>query len=409
MSGPLEGVVVLDLTRFLSGPHATLLLSGLGAEVIKIDDPAGGDPSAGAPPLVGPAGVSFARQSADDYGIAYLKRARGKKSVFLDLKDPAGRAQFLELAKDADVVIENFRPGVAARLGVDFSVLGNLNKKIIYCGLSGYGATGPDRDLKAYDLMAQAAAGLMSITGEADGPPTKAGTPLSDMIAGTYAALGIVSALHERSRSGLGQAIDVSMVDCLFSMIMDEPLDCYAGLGLARRQGNRIMRFSPFNTYRAADGWVAIGAATDQEWKALLAAIDRKDLLGNPDFMDVGWRIAHNEEVDLLVVRFTEKRPIAEILAILCAHDVPCSPVRTPEEAIAWPHLRERGMVQPLRRPDGSATQVAAAALPLKFSRSSASLEAPAPVPGAHTAEVLGGPRPRRARPPGRRRPPGST
>jgi crotonobetainyl-CoA:carnitine CoA-transferase CaiB-like acyl-CoA transferase len=390
VNGVLSGIRVLDLTRFLSGPHATLLLAGLGAEVVKIDDPATGDPTTGAPPLVGPGGVALERRSAQDYGIAYLKRARGKKSATLNLKHAEGRALFLELVGHADVVIENFRPGVAARLGIDFPVLHEKNKKLVYCALTGYGSTGPDRALKAYDLMAQAASGLMSITGEPGGAPMKAGTPLSDMIAGTYAALGVVSALHERSRTGLGQAVDVSMVDCLFSMLMDEPLDCYAGLGLSARQGNRIMRFSPFNTYAASDGWVAIGAATGEEWKNLLAAIGREDLREHPQWSQVGWRIANNAEVDMLVSGFTAGRTVAAIVDTLGRHDVPCSPVRTPQEAIAWPHLRARGMVQPLKQPDGQATEVAAAGLPLKFSRSCAAPDAPAPVPGAHTADLLG-------------------
>ncbi|HLS85089.1 MAG TPA: CaiB/BaiF CoA-transferase family protein [Burkholderiales bacterium] len=389
MDRPLAGVVVLDLTRFLSGPHSTLLLAGLGAEVIKIDDPAGGDPTAGAPPLAGPRGVALERVTPQDYGLAYLKRARCKKSATLNLKHPEGRGLFLDLASHADVVIENFRPGVAERLGIAYEALAARNPRIVYCALTGYGATGPDRDLKAYDLMAQAASGLMAITGSPEGPPTKAGTPLSDMIAGTYAALGVVAALHERNRSGRGQAIDVSMVDCLFSMIMDEPLDCYAALGLAPRQGNRIMRFSPFNTYRSADGWVAIGAATPQEWRGLALALGRQDLLEDPRFQSVGWRIAHNEEVDAIVGDWTRARSTAGIVETLKQHDVPCSPVRTPEEAIAWPHLRARGMVEPLRQPDGTASPATAAGLPIRFSRSPAALDAPAPVPGAHTREVL--------------------
>lgn len=389
MSGPLEGVVVLDLTRFLSGPHCTLLLAGLGAEVIKLDDPAAGDPTAAAPPLAGPHGVAFSRRSPEDYGVAYLKRARGKKSATLNLKQPEGRALFLELVRHADVVVENFRPGVAARLGVDFGQLEKRNPALVYCALSGYGATGPDRDLKAYDLMAQAASGLMAITGEPGGPPAKTGTPLSDMIAGTYAALGIVAALEERRRSGRGQAIDVSMVDCLFSMMMDEPLDCYARLGLEARQGNRIMRFSPFNAYPAKDGWVAIGAATPEDWPNLLRAMDRADLLEHPDFSRLDWRLAHNDEVDEVLRSWTADLPVEVIVRKMGEADIACSPVRTPAEAIAWPHLQARGMVRPLARPDGAPTGAVAAGFPMKFSRSAASHDAPAPVPGAHTNEVL--------------------
>ncbi len=389
MSGALEGLVVLDLTRFLSGPYCTLLLAGLGAEVIKIDDPDGGDPTAGAPPYVGPEGVGFERRGDADFGIAYLKRARGKSSATLNLKHPEGRELFLRLVERADVVVENFRPGVAERLGIDYAHLAARNPRLVYCAISGYGATGPDRGLKSYDLMAQAASGLMAITGEPGGPPAKAATALSDTIAGTFAALSIVAAVHERARSGLGQSLDVSMVDCLFAMMMDEPLDCYARLGLAERQGNRIMRFSPFNTYRASDGWVAIGVVTPADWRSLAAAIGRPDLGEHPDFARVSWRIVHNDKVDALVSAWAAGRTVAGIVARLREADIPCSPVRTPGEAIAWPHLRERGMVRPLQRPDGTPTGVIAAGLPFRFSRSTSSDDRPAPAPGEHTAQVL--------------------
>lgn len=386
MSGALEGLVVLDLTRYLSGPHCTLLLAGMGAEVIKIDEPAGGDPAALAPPYSGP---SFERASPADFGLAYLKRARGKRSATLNLKDPRGRELFLRLAEHADVVVENFRPGVAERLGIGYDALKARNPRLVYCGLSGYGATGPDKHLKSYDLMAQAESGLMSITGEPGGPPMKTGGALADMIAGSYAALGIVAALNERERSGLGQAVDVSMVDCLFAMMMDEPLDAYEKLGLAARQGNRIMRVSPFNAYRAKDGWVTLGAATHADWLALLSVLGRGDLREHPDFRRVEWRIAHNDEVDRIVGEWTSQHTVRGAIARLREADVPCGAVRTAQEAIAWEQLKLRGMVQALQRPDGSSAGVAAAGMPLKFSRSAAHHDAPAPLPGKDTADVL--------------------
>ncbi len=389
MSGALEGIIVLDLTRYLSGPHCTLLLAGLGAEVIKIDEPSVGDPAASAPPYAGAAGATFDRSADSDYGVAYLKRARGKKSATLNLKHARGRELFLKLAGHADVVVENFRPGVSERLGIGYNTLQEVNPRLVYCALSGYGATGPDRGVKSFDLMAQAESGLMSITGEPGGPPMKTGGALSDMIAGTYAALGIVAALNERSRTGRGQAVDVAMVDCLFSMMMDEPVDSYETLGLAPRQGNRIMRFSPFNAYRAADGWVTLGVVTHADWLALLKVIGREDLAADPDFGRTGWRIVHNEEVDRVVGGWLSQRTAKEAIDRLRAADVPCSPVRTPQEAIAWPQLKARNMVQPLRRPDGEETGVVAAGMPLKFSRSAAHHDDPAPVPGAHTAEVF--------------------
>lgn len=390
MRGVLAGTRVLDLTRFLSGPHCTLLLAGLGAEVIKIDDPGAGDPAAGAPPYIGPQGVSLERRSARDFGIAYLKRARGKKSVTLNLKSAEGRELFLGLVASADVVVENFRPGVAERLGIGYAQLKARNPRLVYCALSGFGATGPERDTKAYDLMTQAAVGLMSVTGAPEGPPAKTGTQLSDSIAGTYAALGVTSALLERERSGEGQMIDVAMADCLFSMMMDEPLDCYERLGLAPRQGNRIMRFSPFNTYAARDGWVAIGAVSREDWHGILQAIGREDLQKHADMGRTEWRIANNEGIDAMISLWTRERPVAEIVEALKRRDVPCAPVRTPLEAIEWPQLRARAMVQPLETVAGEKTEAVAAGFPLKFSRSHAAHDAPAPQPGADTAEILG-------------------
>lgn len=383
----LEGVVVLDLTRFFSGPQATLLLAGLGAEVIKIDDPATGDPTAFAPPFAGAEGVSFERRTDSDMGLAYLKRQRGKKSTTLNLKSPRGREIFLQMVAHADVVVENFSAGVADRLGIGYAQVRAANPRIIHCGISGYGATGSDRHLKAYDLMVQAAVGMMTITGTSESGPTKAGTPLSDAISGTFAAFGIVSALFHRSVTGEGQSVDVSMADGLFSLLFDEPLDCYERLGLAAQQGNRIMRFSPFNSYRTADGWVAIGCATDAEWNSLLVAM-RAD--PPPQYAKVSGRLADNAGVDKLVGGWTSTLTSAHVQKLLDDTRVPCSPVRSIDELMKWRQLRERDMVVPLVNPLlGRAVDAAGPGFPIKFSGAPASYDSPAPVPGAHTAEVL--------------------
>ncbi|MCC2675053.1 MAG: CoA transferase [Ramlibacter sp.] len=383
----LEGVVVLDLTRFFSGPQATLLLAGLGAEVIKVDDPATGDPTAFAPPFAGPEGVSFRRQTDQDMGLAYLKRQRGKKSTTLNLKSARGREIFLQMVAHADVVVENFSAGVADRLGIGYGQLREANPKIIHCGISGYGATGPDRNMKAYDLMVQAAVGMMAITGTPESGPTKAGTPLSDAISGTFAALGIVSALYHRAGTGLGQSVDLSMADGLFSLLFDEPLDCYDRLGLAAQQGNRIMRFSPFNTYRTADGWVTIGCATDAEWNALLAAMGQP---GHEAFARVSGRLADNAGVDRLVGEWTRTLASAQVQQALDEARVPCSPVRSIDDLMKWRQLRERDMVLPLVNPLlGRAVAASGPGFPIKFSGAPAAYDAPAPIPGAHTEEVL--------------------
>ena len=389
MDKVLEGVVVLDLTRMFSGPQASLFLAGLGAEGIKIDDPTG-DPTAFAPPFAGPEGVSFERRTDTDMGLAYLKRQRGKKSTTLNLKSAEGHAIFMRMVKSADVVIENFSVGVSERLGIGWPVLREVNPRLVHCALTGYGSTGPDRKLKAYDLMVQAAAGLMSITGRPDTGPLKAGSPLSDAIAGTFAAFGVVSALLHRNRTGVGQSVDVSMADSLFALLFDEPIDCYDRLGMQYQQGNRIMRFSPFNAYATADGAITIGIALEAEWRALIAVMGQPGLADDPRFRDVAARIRHNEQIDAIVGAWTRTLPTAEVQRLLVAAGVPSSPVREARDVLAWEQLRAREMLAPLFNPlAGAVVDAAAPGFPIKFSATPAGYDTPAPKPGAHTHEVL--------------------
>lgn len=386
----LEGVKVLDLTRFYSGPQATLFLAALGADVVRIDDPARGDPTADAPPYFGPGGISMNRQSPHDLGIAYLKRMRGKKSLEIDLKDEAGRALFFRLLPKADVLVENFRVGVMERLGIGYETLRAHNPGLIHCSITGYGATGPERDRKAYDTMIQASTGLMSVTGEPDGGPQKTGSALSDGIAGTFAVTGILGALFHRERTGEGQFIDVSMADCLVSLLMDEPWDCYDALGMKPRQGNRIMRFSPFNRYEAKDGMVVIGAATHADWENILSLIGRDDLKADADYMNTSWRIANNDRIDALVEGWTRERTAEDVIAACAPAGIPCSPVRDARDLADWEQLRHRGVVTRAAHPGmANGDGVAAAAFPLKFSAADTRYETPAPLPGQHNEAVL--------------------
>jgi formyl-CoA transferase len=388
----LRGVRVLDLSRFLSGPQATLFLAGMGAEVIKVDDPKGGDPTFLAPPYFGPHGVALDRRSSEDLGIAYLKRARGKKSISLDLKSGEGRELLIKLVREADVLVENFKVGVTARLGIDYETLRTINPRLIYCSITGYGSTGPERHRKAFDLMVQAATGMMSITGDPAGQPSKTGASLSDGIAGTFALAGILGALYQRHETGLGQFIDVSMADCLLSLIFDEPFERYGDLGLAHRQGNRIARFSPFNTYRTADGAVAIGAGTAADWTKLLKIIGREDLLCSPEFMNPGWRIENNTLVDAVVGQWAAGLPIDDIIRRLDEADITCGPIRTIEDVVSWDQLRARDMLQPVRNPNiPSAAGPLAAGFPLKFSEADAFHDPHVPLPREHNAEIYEG------------------
>ena len=391
MSKPLEGIRVLDLTQYLAGPQATLFLAGLGAEVIRINNPGAKDPVADSPPFVGSKGISFQKQTEDDISIAYLKRARNKKSVTLNIKEPRGREIFLRLVDESDILVENFGPGVTKRLGIDYPSLKERRPRLIYCTISGYGATGPDAGLKGYDAVIQAASGLMDLTGFPNGPPTKAGSALADSLSGTFAFGGIMTALFHRERTGEGQFVDISMADCMFSLIFDEPMDCYEELGLPERMGNRIMRLSPFNSYPANDGWLVICTGTDIHWRDLLRAIGRDDLIDDERYADMTGRLENNEEIDEIIVAWTKERDTGEAVRRLREGGVICGPVRNIRDILAWPHLRERGMIGELPHPRLSAVPgVHAQGFPFKLEKSPGGYEHHAPLIGEHNDEIYG-------------------
>jgi formyl-CoA transferase len=392
MTRILDGVRVLDLSQFLAGPHTTLLLAGMGAEVIRIDNPKTGDTLSGAPVFYGAEGPSFEKRDETDMGIAFLKRCRAKKSVTIDLKSDEGHALFLRLVETADVLVENFSVGVTERLKIDWPRLKTVNPRLVYCSLTGYGATGPDRERRGYDVTTQAMAGLMSITGQPAGPPTKAGSPLADTISAGFASSGILGALYHRHTTGVGQFIDVSMVDVLFSLLFDEPLDCYGELGVDFRQGNRIMRFSPLNTYPTRDGWMVICCGTETMWRTICGVIGREDLAAHDDWGRMSWRVANNAEVDAVITEWTRGCDTDDAVERLTAGGVVVSPVHTIDDLLRWPHLQARGMIQTVEHPTlGPLPGLKAAAFPLKFSAADTGYDGAAAPCGAHNREVLGG------------------
>jgi len=388
----LSGIRVLDLSQFLAGPHTTLLLAGMGAEVIRIDNPKTGDTLSGAPVFYGAEGPSIAKRDESDLGIAFLKRCRGKKSVTLDLKSDEGHALFLRLVETADVLVENFSVGVTERLGIDWPRIEAVNPRVVYCSITGYGATGPDRNRRGYDLTTQAMSGLMSITGQPDGPPTKAGSPLADTIGASFAFSGILGALYHRAMTGAGQLVDVSMVDVLFSLLFDEPLDCYGALGLDFRQGNRIMRFSPMNAYPTRDGWMVIGCGTEAMWRTICDVIGRADLAEHADWSRMSWRVENNAEVDAVITDWTRRCGTTDAVERLSAGGVVTSPVHTIDDLLQWPHLRVRGMIDTVDHPAlGSLPGLKAAGFPLKFSAAASGYAGAAAPLGAHNREIFGG------------------
>tara|TARA_B100000676_G_scaffold259785_1_gene269057 strand:+ start:1437 stop:2663 length:1227 start_codon:yes stop_codon:yes gene_type:complete len=386
----LKDIRVLDLSQYLAGPHCTLLLAGMGAEVIRIDNPKTGDSLSRAPVFYGKDGPTIQKFDDSDVGIAFLKRSRGKKSITLDLKSEEGNALFLELVKKADVLVENFSVGVTKRLEIDWSTLQKINPKLIYCSITGYGATGPDAKRRAYDLTTQAMSGLMSVTGQPGNPPTKAGTPLGDTISAGFAFSGILGALFHRERTGEGQHIDISMTDVLFSLIFDEALDIYEDLGMPFQQGNRIMRFSPFNTYPTKNGWLVIGVGHDAMWRSLCNLIGRKELSNHPEWGRMDWRVENNKQVDAIVAEWTKTITTAAAVEKLEADGIVASPVQDINGLLSWPHLQARGMIDTLSHPTlGKLTNLKAAGFPLKFSAAETCYEGTAVLSGTHNTEIL--------------------
>jgi formyl-CoA transferase len=387
---PLDGVVVLDLSRFLAGPYCTLLLAGLGAEVIRVEPP-GGDPYRAHPPFGGPRGAGLVRQTPDDLGMATLHRARGKKSVTLNLRAAAGVELFLRLCARADVVVENFLPGTIDTIGLGFPVLQRCNPRLVLCSISGFGQSGPYRDQRAFDPIVQAMSGMSSVTGYADRPPVRTGASISDTAASLYGVVGILAALRARERTGQGDWVDVSMLDGSFFLLGDT-LEFIAAGALPERRGYGHPGTVPFDIYRARDGWFTLCAVTAREWQDVLRALDRGDLIADPAFeASATNRRAHRAEIDALIQEWAARRSAADAVAALQAHHVAAGPVRDLREVFDDEHMRAREMVVPLEHPTaGPVPGARGAGMPIKFVNHPAAFDAPAPAAGAHNAEVYG-------------------
>ena len=387
---PLEGLVVLDLTRFLAGPYCTLLLAGLGAEVIRVEPPTG-DEYRERSPFGGPKGASLARQTADDIGMTVLHRWRNKKSVTLNLRAPAGIDLFRKLVAHADVVVENYLPGTLDAMGLGYAVLEAVNPRIVLCSISGFGQHGPYRDRRAFDPIVQAMSGVSSITGYPDRPPVRAGAAISDTSASLYGVIGVLSALRARERTGQGDWVDVSMLDGTFFLLADVLEYATSGLEPERR-GNAHQGNVPFNLYQARDGWVTLCAVTPDEWRHVLTAIGRADLIADPRFeASAANRHARRDDIDALVQDWMGQRTVADAIETLHAHRVPAGPLRTLPELFDDPHMHARQMIVGLEHPlHGAVPGAVGAGMPLKFQHHPAAFDRPAPALGAHNAEVYG-------------------
>ena len=383
----LQGIRVLDLSQFLSGPHTTLLLAGLGAEVIRVDNPKTGTALAKTPIYYGK-DPSFRKRDETDLGIAFLKRCRGKKSVTIDLKSEKGHELFLKLAKESDILVENFSVGVTQRLKVDWPSLNQINQRLIYCSLTGYGSKGLIVIRKGM-ILQPSHVRAHECNGQAGWSSNKSRTPLQIPFLQAL-LIRILAALYHRESTGLGQFVDVSMIDTLFSLLFDDPIDCFEELGLNFQQGNRLVRFSPFNTYPTKDGWIVICCGTDEMWKRICEAI-RKDELGlEENWSRMDWRVSNNEKVDDLLIKWTSSQLTKDALRKLEEKDVVVSPVQNINDLLNWSHLNSRGMINDVEHPQlGKLKGLKASGFPIQFSAAETGYKTPSVPSGTNNYEIF--------------------
>lgn len=388
---PLAGAVVVDLTNALAGPYATLLLAGLGARVIKVENPGrGGDPARNNSPYLTEEGLAVARRADEDMSVSMLVRGRGKESITLDLRTDAGRDVLADLVRRADILVENYSAGVTARLGIDFCWAHDLNPRLVYTSISGFGGQGGPGTGKAMDTIIQALSGLMMTSGAPDEPPVRMGLPVADLLAPLYAVIGTLGAALQAQRTGTGQHVDVSMLGALTSLVACEPFDAFEELGLPLRTGATVPRLAPFGTFRARDGWFALCAPVDRFAHGVLRAIGRAELVGDPRFDRRDARVAHAGELHALIADWSAGRSLAEVLDTLDAHGAPAAEVREPGSAVRDPAVLARGEVVPVPDPrSGQATGLLATGIPIVMSASRTTLDRPAPGLGEHTRSVL--------------------
>jgi len=375
---PLAGITVVDLSQIYNGPYATFLMAQAGADVFKIE-PKGGE-HLRRRGVVGGAALPFAMLNAN------------KRSVSLDLKNQQGRDLLIEMVRRADVLVENFAPGVMQRLGLGVEAMHKINPRLVYAQSSGYGQDGLYRDYPAMDLTVQAMSGIMHITGFPEREPVKAGPALCDFFAGVHLYGGIVTALLDRERTGRGRTVEVAMLDSVYASLASTlGMSFGAGWEDAARTGNRHggLAESPYNVYPTSDGYIAIICVGEQHWKNLLDAMKRPELTDDSRFQSLKTRVAHMDVIDNLVSGFTRQYSKQDLFALLMKHRVPCAPVRTLMEVVNDPHLHQRGMLQWIEHPELG--RIVVQSSPIRFEGAPPLPHEPSRTLGADNQNVLSG------------------
>jgi formyl-CoA transferase len=370
----LDGIVVLDATQVMAGPYCAMLLSDMGARVIKVEPPDGDSTRA----MAGARGGDSAAFNAVN---------RGKLGIVLDLSQESGREVFRRLARSADVLVENFRPGVMARLGLDYAPLSTENPRLVYASISGYGQTGPFASKGGFDLVAQGMSGIMSVTGEPGGPPVKAGVPLTDLGAGLYALAGILAALTWRHSSGRGQHIDTSLFEAGIALSVWEATEYFSGRGVPGPLGSAHRMVAPYQAFRCADGFVTVGAANDRTFARLADLVGHPEWTSDPRFVSADLRVTNRAELASLIDAVTSTATRDEWLRRLDEAGVPCGPILNYAEVFATPQAQAREMSVEIDHPILGPTR--AIGTPLKLSATPLNARRRAPMMGEHTDEVL--------------------
>lgn len=375
MEQALKGLKVLDLTRVLAGPFATMILADMGADVIKIEMPKTGDDSRAFGPYIGGESAYF------------MSINRNKRSITMNLKSEDSKEIFLEMVKNADVVVENYRPGTMEKLGLGYDVLKEVNPKIIYAASSGFGHTGPYAKRAAYDAVVQAMGGIMSITGEKGGKPTKVGSSISDIIAGLYTAIGVLAALEYRNRTGKGQKVDVAMLDTQLS-ILENAVARYVASGESPGPlGNRHPSIIPFEDFETKDGSIMIAAGNDNLFASLCRTLGVEELIEDERFKTNPLRGENYDDLRPLLAEPFKTKTTDEWLELLNEAGVPCGPINDIEGVVNDPQIQAREMVVSVKHP--TAGEMSMPGVPIKMSETQGSVRTPAPILGQHTDEIL--------------------
>lgn len=374
-AGPLQGVRVLDLTRVLAGPSAALALADLGAEVIKVEPPGSGDETRSFPPF---------RDGESHY---YLSINRGKKSIVIDLKSEQGVKLAKDLAAKCDVLIENYRPGVMDRLGLNYETLSAINPRLIYCSISGFGMTGPLRDRPSFDIVLQALSGALSVNGEPGRLPTKLGIPLGDLVGGINGPISILAALHERNVTGRGRLIDISLLDGMIGLLgYLAQLAFFTGQD-PQPQGSQHPNLVPYGVFPAKDGSIIVACLTNSFWVRICQALDMLERIDDPQFDTIEKRRDNRAAVNALISVFTEQKTVQELVDLFTEHQVPHAPILGIHEALSQPQAVAREMV--VETEHETLGKIPIVNRSIKFPGDRQPVPAAPPVLGQHTEAIL--------------------